>query len=95
MSADLYNDLTIVLATKNYPKKTPHILKSDHWFQSYDIASGQIGLKLCSIMDSARRIKILHSARQDAPFLCPTNTARKYFHQLKKLIMFYCTSLVA
>ena len=41
MSADLYNDLTIVLATKNYPKKTPHILKSDHWFQSYDVASGQ------------------------------------------------------
>ena len=37
----------------------------------------------------------LKSADQEAPFLCPTNTARKYFHQLEKLIKVHCTSLVA
>ena len=35
MSADVYSDLTIGLALKNYPKKTPHMLESVHWFQSY------------------------------------------------------------
>ena len=41
MSADVYSDLTIGLASKNYPKMTPHMLKSAHWFQSYDVVSGQ------------------------------------------------------
>ena len=35
MSADLYSDLTIGLALKNYLKRTPHMLESVHWFQSY------------------------------------------------------------
>ena len=35
MSADVYSDLTIGLALKNYPKMTPHMLKSVHWFKSY------------------------------------------------------------
>ena len=34
-SADVYSDLTIGLALKNYPKMTPHMLKSVHWFKSY------------------------------------------------------------
>ena len=34
-SADVYSDLTIGLALKNYPKKTPHMLESIHLFQSY------------------------------------------------------------
>ena len=38
-SADLYShswsDLTIGLASKNYPKMTPQTLKSIHWFKSY------------------------------------------------------------
>ena len=34
MSADVCSDLTIGLASKNYPKMTPHMLKSVHWFQS-------------------------------------------------------------
>ena len=33
MSADLYSDLTIGLGIKNYPKMTPHMPQSDHWFQ--------------------------------------------------------------
>ena len=41
MSADVYSDLTIGLASKNYPKMTPHMLKSAHWLQSYDVVSGQ------------------------------------------------------
>ena len=35
MSADLYSDLTIRLGMKNYPKMTPHMPHSAHWFQSY------------------------------------------------------------
>ena len=35
MSADLYSDLTIGLGMKNYPKMTPHMPHSAHWFQSY------------------------------------------------------------
>ena len=35
ISADLYSDLTIGLGMKNYPKMTPHMLQSAHWFQSY------------------------------------------------------------
>ena len=39
MSADVYSDLTIGLTLKNYPKMTHHMLKSAHWFQSYDVVS--------------------------------------------------------
>ena len=35
MSADLYIYLTIGLGFKNYPKLTPHMLKSIHWVLSY------------------------------------------------------------
>ena len=35
MSADLYSGLTIGLDMKNYPKLTPHMQQSTHWFQSY------------------------------------------------------------
>ena len=35
MSADLYSGLTIELGMKNYPKLTPHMQQSTHWFQSY------------------------------------------------------------
>ena len=35
MSADVYTDLTIGLGMKNYPKLTPHMLKSLHWLPSY------------------------------------------------------------
>ena len=35
MSADLYSDLTNQLSSKNYPKMTPHMLKSIHSVQSY------------------------------------------------------------
>ena len=35
MSADVYSELTIGLVMKNYPKMTPHMLKSIHWLQSY------------------------------------------------------------
>ena len=35
MSANLYSDLIIGLGLKNYPKLTPHTLKSIHWVQSY------------------------------------------------------------
>ena len=35
ISVDVYSDLTIGLALKNYPKMTPHMLKSVHWFKSY------------------------------------------------------------
>ena len=35
MSADVYSDLTIGLASKNYPKISPHMLKSVHWIKSY------------------------------------------------------------
>ena len=35
MSADLYSDLTIGLGIKNYPKLTPHMLKSIHRVQNY------------------------------------------------------------
>ena len=37
MSPDLYSDLTIGLGMKNYPKMTPHMLESAHWFQSYEL----------------------------------------------------------
>ena len=36
MSADVYSDLTIGLALKNYPKMSPHMLKLIHWIQSYN-----------------------------------------------------------
>ena len=35
MSADLYIYLTIGLGFKNYPKLTPHMLKSIYWVLSY------------------------------------------------------------
>ena len=35
MSADKYTDLTIRLGMKNYPKMTPHLPYSMHWFPSY------------------------------------------------------------
>ena len=35
MSADLYTDLTIGLGMKNYPKMTPHMSYSMHWFPNY------------------------------------------------------------
>ena len=35
VSADVYSDLTIGSALKNYPKRTLHMLESVHWFQSY------------------------------------------------------------
>ena len=35
MSADVYSDITIGLALKNYLERTPHMLESVHWFQSY------------------------------------------------------------
>ena len=35
MSADVYTDLTNGLGMKNYPKLTPHMLKSLHWLPSY------------------------------------------------------------
>ena len=31
MSADLYSDLVYKLGMENYPKLTPHMLKSLHW----------------------------------------------------------------
>ena len=36
MSADVYSDLTIGLALKNYPKMSPHMLKLIHWIQSHN-----------------------------------------------------------
>ena len=35
MSADLYSDLAYGLGMENYPKVTPHLLKSLQWWQSY------------------------------------------------------------
>ena len=35
VSADVYSDITIGLALKNYPKMTPDTLKSIHWIRSY------------------------------------------------------------
>ena len=35
MSADVFNDLCIGLAMKNYLKMTPHIFKSGKWIKSY------------------------------------------------------------
>ena len=35
MSADVYSDLTIGVALKNYPKMTPDTLKSIHWIRRY------------------------------------------------------------
>ena len=35
MSADMYSDLTIELALKNYPKMTPDTLKSVNWIRYY------------------------------------------------------------
>ena len=35
ISADVCSYLTIGLALKNYLKRTPHMLESVHWFQSY------------------------------------------------------------
>ena len=34
-SADLYSDITIIFASKNYSKMTPHMLKSVHLIKSY------------------------------------------------------------
>ena len=36
MWADVYSDLTIGLALKNYPKMSPHMLKLIHWIQSHN-----------------------------------------------------------
>ena len=38
---------------------------------------------------------ITSGSGREAPFYCPTNTARIYFHQLEKLIKVHYTSLVA
>ena len=35
LSADVYSFFTIVLGSKNYPKMTPHTLKSAHRVKSY------------------------------------------------------------
>ena len=35
MSTDLYSDLIIGLGMKNYPKMSPHMPESIHWFPSY------------------------------------------------------------
>ena len=35
MSADMYSDLTTGFGMKNYPKMTPHLPQSVHYFQIY------------------------------------------------------------
>ena len=35
ISADVYSDISIGFASKNYPKMTPDTLKSIHWIRSY------------------------------------------------------------
>ena len=44
---------------------------------------------------SKKKVKYFLNLGPDAPFLIPTNTARKYFHQLEKLIKVHCKCLAA
>ena len=48
ISADVYSDLTIKLALKNYPKMTHKLPKSLHWFKRYS----EINQFLCQLMCS-------------------------------------------
>ena len=63
MSADLYSDLTIGLGMKNYPKLTPHMPQSIHWFKSYgDFFQCQL---ICTVTSLLNGREILPSISAD------------------------------